>query len=109
MALDVALLHPEYHAMLDDPDSYLDRDYQPEGGDTNPFLHMSLHLAIREQLSIDQPPGICAAYANLLQAIGEEHAALHRMLDCLAEVLWRAERTGTPPDGRFYLDCLSGP
>jgi hypothetical protein len=107
MALDVALLHPEYHAMLDDPDSYLDRDYLPEFGDTNPFLHMSLHLAINEQASIDQPPGIRAALERLRAKLGDEHAALHAALECLAEMLWQAQRAGAAPDGQRYLECLA--
>lgn len=107
MARDVALAHPEYHAMLDVPEKYLDRDYAPESGETNPFLHMGLHLAINEQLSIDQPSGIRAAYARLLRKTGDEHAARHQIVDCLAETLWQAQRSGSPPDQAFYLDCLA--
>ena len=107
MALDVALLHPEYHGILDQPDKYLERDYLPEFGETNPFLHMSMHLAVNEQLSIDQPPGIRAAYERLRSKTGEDHAPMHTMLDCLAETMWQAQRNGTAPDGAFYLDCLA--
>ena len=107
MALGVALLHPEYHGILDQPDKYLERDYLPEFGETNPFLHMGLHLAVNEQLTIDQPPGIRAAYERLRNKKGDEHEALHGMLDCLAETVWRAQRNGTTPDGAFYLDCLA--
>ena len=106
MALDVALMHPEYHGVLDQPEKYLDKDYMPEFGDTNPFLHMSMHLAISEQLSIDQPSGICAAYQRLLATAGEQHRAQHVMLDCLAEMIWLAQRSGSSPDGRLYLECL---
>ena len=66
MALEVILLHPEYHAMLDDAERYQNKDYLPEMGDTNPFLHMSMHIAIKEQLSIDQPPGIRQRFERLL-------------------------------------------
>ncbi len=66
VAVDVMLLHPEYHHILDDPDRFLDRDYVPEDGQSNPFLHLSLHLAIEEQLAIDQPPGIRAEFGRLL-------------------------------------------
>ena len=106
MTLDVALLHPEYHAMFDQPDKYLDRDYPPELGEINPFLHMSLHLAVNEQLSIDQPPGIRAAYERLLRKTGDEHAARHALLECLAETIWQAQRLAATPDPDLYIDCL---
>lgn len=107
MALDVALLHPEYHGVMDKPDEYLDRDYLPEFGATNPFLHLGLHLAVNEQLSIDQPPGIRAAYHDLCKRTGDEHRALHAVVDCLAETLWQAQRKGAAPDAALYLDCLA--
>src|SRR5450759_5120914 len=75
VALQVISLHPEYHALLDDPRRHLDRDFTPEDGGINPFLHLSLHLAIEEQLSIDQPAGILALYQRLLQKTGSEHDA----------------------------------
>ena len=104
---DIIRLHPEYHALLaDDPDKTLDRDWRPEGGETNPFLHMGLHIAIREQLSIDRPLGIKAAYEELLKHHGDVHAAEHAMLECLAETLWRGQRDGRLPDDRAYLKCL---
>jgi hypothetical protein len=106
VAVDVMLLHPECHHVLDDPDRFLDRDYTPEHGQASPFLHMSLHLAIEEQLSIDQPPGIRAEFERLLAGRGDRHDALHAMLECLGEVLWRAQRDRTAPDGEAYLDCL---
>jgi hypothetical protein len=106
VALDVVLLHPEYHAALDDPQRYAERDYGPEDGQTNPFLHMSLHLAIEEQISIDQPPGIRSEFERIALARGDRHAALHAVLECLGETLWRAQRDGAPPDGAAYLECL---
>ena len=106
VAIEVILLHPEYHRVLDKPDRSADRDYTPEAGQTNPFLHMSLHLAIAEQLSIDQPPGIRAAFEALLALKGERHEALHVALECLGETLWRAQRDGTGPDAQAYLECL---
>jgi hypothetical protein len=106
-AADLIALHPEYHAMLDDPERHLDRDFAPEGGAVNPFLHLSLHLAVAEQLAIDQPPGIRAQFERLRAARGDEHAALHAILECLGEVVWQSQRTNTPPDGALYLDCLS--
>lgn len=106
MALEVMLLHPEYQMLLDDPDVYLDRDYAPESGGMNPFLHLSLHLAIDEQLSIDRPPGVRAAFERLLAVTGDRHHALHALLDCLGEVLWQAQRLGQAPDERMYLKCV---
>jgi hypothetical protein len=106
LAADVAALHPEYHALLAAGDEGLAREWTPEQGETNPFLHLSLHLAIEEQLSIDQPPGIRAAFEAACLRHGERHAALHDVLDCLGEVLWRAGRDGRPPDGAAYLECL---
>ena len=103
LALDVILQHPEYHGMLEQPDRYSAKDFNDEA---NPFLHMSLHLALEEQLSIDQPPGIRARWQGLLQRCGDRHEALHEALECLAETLWRAQRDGAPPDAAVYLSCL---
>jgi Domain of unknown function (DUF1841) len=104
LALDVMLQHPEYHDTLGRPDRYRDRDYVDE---SNPFLHMSLHLALEEQLTIDQPPGIRAAWDALLERYGERHDALHQALECLAETVWRAQRSQASPDAAAYLDCLA--
>lgn len=106
MAWQVIVDHPEYHGMLDAPETSLAREYFPEMGETNPFLHMSLHLSIREQLSIDQPPGITAAYRELLGRLGDAHAAQHVLMDCLAETVWQAQRERRPPDGAAYLACM---
>lgn len=105
IAVQVISLHPEYHAVLDAPERYLEREYFPETGETNPFLHLSLHLSIMEQLSIDQPPGIVAHYRKLAARDGE-HDAQHAVMDCLAEVIWRAQRDHAAPDGGFYIQCL---
>jgi hypothetical protein len=106
VALEVALLHPEYHALLEQPERHREQEYFPELGQTNPFLHMSLHLALEEQLSIDQPAGVAARFAALSARLGERHAALHEALECLAEMVWRAQRDAAPPDGAAYLECL---
>ena len=105
VALDVILLHPEYHALLDDRTQHQSRDYGPESGGMNPFLHLSLHLAIEEQLSIDQPPGIRAGFEALAARMGE-HDAKHRVLECLGETIWQAQRTGAAPDQEAYLECI---
>jgi len=93
--------------MLDAPEQHLDRDYVPEGGAVNPFLHLSLHLAVAEQIAIDQPPGIRAEFERLQSARGDAHAALHAILECLGEVVWQAQRTNSAPDGALYLECLA--
>ena len=98
--------HPEYHATLAAPERHVDRDYAPEAGDINPFLHLSLHLAVAEQLAIDQPPGIRAHFERIRDARGDEHEALHAVIECLGEVIWQAQRTRTPPDAQIYLACL---
>ena len=105
-AIEVILLHPEHHALLDDPQRNLDRDFSPESGTVNPFLHLSLHLAIAEQLSIDQPRGISAAHAELVARSASEHDALHVLLECLGETVWRAQRDRAAPDEAAYLECI---
>src|SRR6185436_14858906 len=97
--------HPEYHALLEAPDANVDRDFLPESGGMNPFLHLSLHLAIAEQLAIDQPPGLRAEFERIRAARGDEHEALHAVLECLGEVIWQAQRQRTAPDAQLYLDC----
>ena len=98
--------HPEYHAQFEDEALALARDYQPESGQSNPFLHLGLHLAIREQVATDRPPGIAAVHRELARRLGDAHEAEHRMLDKLGEALWYAQRTGRPPDEAAYLESL---
>ena len=104
-ALEVMLLHPEYHGTLSAKES-VGRDFSPESGELNPFLHLSLHLAIEEQLSIDQPRGIRASYERLKAKTGSEHDAKHRVLECLGETLWASQRAGTAPDEHAYIECV---
>jgi hypothetical protein len=106
MAAGLIAMHPEYHATFEHPDRHAERDYSPETGDINPFLHLALHLAVAEQLAIDQPLGIRAQFERLRAARGDEHAALHAVLECLGEVIWSAQRQRTPPDAALYLACL---
>ena len=106
IGLEVALLHPEYHSVLDDPEHFREQAYFPELGETNPFLHMSLHVAFEEQLSIDQPPGVARRFAALLASTGDRHAALHEAIECLAEMVWRAQKDNAPPDAAAYLENL---
>jgi hypothetical protein len=105
-ALDVVLTHPEYHAILDQPERYQARDYLPESGETNPFLHLSMHLAITEQLSVDQPPGIRERYQKLLKRLGDEMDAQHAVMECLAEMIWQVQRHQSAFDSAAYLRCL---
>ncbi|GAA5233934.1 DUF1841 family protein [Verticiella sediminum] len=104
MALDWIIEHPEYHAVLMDEAS-TDADYLPEGGRTNPFLHLSMHLAIAEQLSIDQPPGIRAAYQRLVSRTDAHHAA-HQLMEALGQIVWEAQRDRSPPDSEKYLELI---
>ncbi|MCB1949022.1 DUF1841 family protein [Nitrosomonas sp.] len=106
IALEVILLHPEYHRMLEDEERYRDKDYSPEMGETNPFLHLSMHVAIKEQLSINQPIGISERFIQLQQQTGNEHDAAHQVMECLAEMLWQAQRSQTSPDAAVYFSCL---
>jgi hypothetical protein len=106
LVITIAEQHPEYHTLLDDPDNSRDRDYRPEDGETNPFLHMAMHIAIEEQITTDQPRGIRNRYQQLLARWPDAHAVQHRMMDCLAETVWQAARGGQTPDESAYLSCL---
>src|SRR5258706_3786829 len=105
-AIEIILLHPEHHGLLDDAQRNLERDFAQESSAVNAFLHLSLHLAIAEQLSIDQPRGISAAYRELAGRAASEHDALHILLECLGEVVWRAQRDRAAPDEAAYLECI---
>ena len=98
--------HPEYHGLLADPERYQDKDYAPEQGATNPFLHLMMHLTIEEQISINQPAGIRAHFMRLTQQYQSEHDAQHRMMECLGEMIWQAQRNRTQPDAAIYFACL---
>jgi len=102
----VVLLHPEYHQFLAQPDKALGQEFPPELGQGNPFLHMGLHLAVRDQLATDRPPGIKAAYERILGRSASEHDAEHVLLECLAESLWRAHRDNQQPDEAQYLELI---
>jgi len=87
-------------------DEQLDQSFTPEGGETNPFLHMGLHLAVREQIATDRPPGIAALFNAILVKTGESHATEHKVIDCLAETLWEAQSSNAMPDEEAYLERL---
>jgi hypothetical protein len=98
--------HPEYHPLLEDDRQAIDRDWTPESGQANPFLHLGLHLAIREQVATDRPTGIAAVHRELARRLDDVHEAEHRMLERLGEALWQAQRSDRPPDEMAYLLSL---
>ena len=106
LIVQVVLRHPEYHSLLEHAEPARERDYFPESGETNPFLHLGMHIAIEEQLSIDQPRGIRGYYQKMLMRLPDEHAAQHHMMECLGEMLWQASRQSATPQETVYLDCL---
>ena len=99
-------LHPEYHGLLEHDAEALGRDWTPESGQENPFLHLGLHLAIREQVATDRPAGIAAIHRELAARLADPHEAEHRMLERLGEALWQAQRSGRAPDEAAYLESL---
>lgn len=101
---DIVALHPEYHAAIEGEDT--DKDFLPEEGTANPYLHMGLHLGLREQIGTDRPAGIRAIFDSLCHRLGDPHDAEHRMIECLAETLWEAQRSSTSPDELRYLEGL---
>lgn len=104
LIVDVAREHPEYHALLDAGSG--EHDYLPELGESNPFVHMGLHVAIAEQLAIDQPPGVRRCYQQLRGRLPDAHAAEHAIMECLGEIVWHAAREQRTPDQAAYLGCL---
>jgi hypothetical protein len=98
--------HPEYHADLRDEAAALERMYEVKDGQTNPFLHLSMHLSISEQCSIDQPRGIRQAVELLTARRDSLHEAHHQAMECLGQMVWESQRAGRPPDGAAYIDCV---
>jgi hypothetical protein len=106
IASDWMVEHPEFHALLADAEGAVAQDYTPERGETNPFLHLSMHLSISEQISIDQPTGIKAIAEKLAKKLGSEHEAQHAMMECLGQVMWEAQREGQALSPDKYLEAL---
>ena len=100
--ITIILAHPEYHAFLNDPDTY----QQYEFNEDNPFLHLSLHLALREQIKVNRPVGVQDIYQQLHEKLNDSLKAEHKMLLCLQEILWEAQQTGKAPDEKKYLSLL---
>jgi hypothetical protein len=105
MASDWIREHPEYQAILEDPEAY-SRDFSIERGQTNPFLHLAMHLSLSEQMSIDQPPGVRDAIHTLAVRCGSMHDAMHQAMEALGEMLWESQRQGLPPDAQRYVEQL---
>lgn len=97
--------HPEYHQMLE-TEHFLGNEFLPEQGETNPFLHMGMHLGIREQVATDRPAGIAQVYRVLSLRLGDPLEAEHQMMDCLAEALWNSQKYQQPPNETEYINCL---
>ena len=106
LAGDWMVEHPEYHTLLGDPEGALAQDYTPERGETNPFLHLSMHLSISEQISINQPAGIKESADKLSQKLGSVHEAQHLMMECLGQVMWESQREGGQLSPEKYLEAL---
>ena len=106
LAGDWIAQHPEYHADLADVDAALAAVYTVEDGRSNPFLHLSMHLSISEQIGIDQPRGIRQAFELLRHRLGSAHEAQHEVMECLGEMMWASQRSSLPPDGERYIECV---
>lgn len=98
--------HPEYHHYLDDKENSAESDFKPEQNQTNPFLHMGMHIALKEQINSNRPNGISQLYEQLIKKSVSVHDAEHKMMECLGQSLWEAQRNNTMPDENNYLECL---
>ncbi|GLR26693.1 DUF1841 family protein [Limnobacter litoralis] len=107
IALQWMSRHPEYFPTFDaDIEHVLAKDYSVESGEGNPFLHLSMHLAVAEQISINQPPGIRSAYDKLCERLGDEHLAAHQVFECLAEQIYQQQKNGIAFDSARYINCI---
>lgn len=106
IAVDWIRLHPEYYEILSDAETAINTTFSVESGQTNPFLHLSMHLSIAEQISIDQPRGVKLASQQLAQRFGDMHMAHHEIMEALGQMIWNAQRNNLPPDGAAYVDDL---
>jgi len=106
MIAGVITMHPEYHARLEQSKDMLDKDFLPGTGEANPFMHMGMHIAIREQLATDRPAGIVLAHKKLLLRLQDPHETEHQIMECLGQSLWEAQRNNSAPDESQYLLCI---
>jgi len=105
--VDIIRQHPEYRSLVEAGDEVLDRDWLPEQGETNPFMHMALHLAVRDQVQTDLPPGMRKLYQQSIRSsLGDVHDAEHRIMACLAEMIWHTHHDGGEPNIKRYLKCV---
>ena len=105
LVAEVVAEHPEYHAQVLTADA-VQREFSVAGGEINPFLHMGMHVALREQVAADRPAGIAEQYQKLAKRVGERHASEHQMMECLGQVMWEAQRAGIAPDEKAFLNCV---
>lgn len=106
MIAEIIAMHPEYHTLLEKGADAVDKDFMPESGESNPFMHMGMHIAIREQLSTDRPAGITTAHKKLLLRLQNPHEVEHQIMECLGQSLWEAQRNNAAPDEAQYLSCV---
>ena len=106
LVASVVLNHPEYQSLLVDREKALSKEFLPEAGESNPFLHMAMHITLQEQLATDRPRGLTALYQRLTQRIGDVHEAEHQLMECLAQMLWEAQSNQRLPDEQAYLECI---
>ncbi len=105
--VDVIGMHPEYHSHLEgDSNSRIDKDYQQQLGENNPFLHMGLHLGLREQLATLRPPGVKDLFLKQIKQLGNSHQAEHQFMEVLSQFIWQAQQSGTTPDDHKYITAL---
>lgn len=106
MIAEVIALHSEYHALLDDEQKAVTEEFSIDSGQGNPFMHMGMHLGLREQISTDRPAGIRTIHTALTKRTGDLHAAEHMMMECLGQAMWEAQQSGVAPNEENYLECL---
>ncbi|MBU0498634.1 MAG: DUF1841 family protein [Gammaproteobacteria bacterium] len=106
LVVEVLLEHPEYHPLLGSPEEAIERDFPPEQGHPNPFLHLGMHISLREQLASDRPPGIRDLYQKITAKTADSHETEHRLMECLGLILWEAQRDNRMPDDKAYLECI---
>ncbi len=103
---EIIVQHPEYHRLLEASEDALERDFIPEAGENNPFLHLSMHISLQEQIQTDRPAGITSLYQQLTRKSGDHHKTEHQLMECLGRMLWEAQSSRLMPDEQGYLDCV---
>jgi len=98
--------HPEYHDFFSQSEQNQAKDFTPEMGQSNPFLHLGMHISIKEQLGTQRPAELSALYQSLCTKLGESHAAEHQIMECLGQMLWTAQRDNQTPDESLYIECV---